>query len=126
MTSPQISERNIMNMKMTNAEGDPVVTRVNHPDHYATETSMVPRVQLPYVPEPAVRNLAVVATTTSAATIDRQRALAQLKTMAATGDADAITMMEALKDLVIEHDTPFDPSIPRVRTGYGNGVWRHK
>jgi hypothetical protein len=81
-----------MNTKMNNAIGDPVVTRVNHPEHYSTETSMVPRIQLPWVPEPAVRNLAVVATTTSTATIDRQRALAQLKRMAAAEDADAITM----------------------------------
>jgi hypothetical protein len=90
-------------------------------------TSGEPRVRLPHVADGAVRSLAVVAATESTHTIDRQRALDQLKTMAATGDTDAATMVEALKDLVIENDSTteqFDSSIPRTRVGFGNGVWK--
>jgi hypothetical protein len=67
-------------------------------------TSGEPRVRLPYVNDNTVRNLATIAVTESAHTIDRQRALENLKRLAATGDADAVTMLEALKDLVIELD----------------------
>jgi hypothetical protein len=115
----------------------PKATQIVMPEHISSEpsnvhlyvpkanqgeeayTSFHPRVQLPWVPCDAVRNLATVATLESTHTVSRQGALAQIRTMAATGDESAITMAEALKDYKIEDDTPFDPSIARVRTGGG-------
>jgi hypothetical protein len=92
----------MLNTRMVSADGDPVVTRVNHPEHYATETSMVPRIQLPWVSDGAVRNHAVVATTTSASLIDRQRSWKMLTIMAAAGNEDAETTLKALEGFVIE------------------------
>jgi hypothetical protein len=100
----------------------PFATPVPIPEHYATEadnthlyvpkgdvfTSMQPRITLPYVEDGAVRNHAVMATTTSANTVDRQRSLAQLKRMAADANDGAVTMMEALKDLVIEERSSYE------------------
>lgn len=120
------------NTRIHNAENDLPVHRVELPEHFATEddathlyvpksqaktvkqlvdrfkngedglTSMVPRTMLPWVNDGSVRNHAVVATTTSAALIERQRSYKQLQTMAAAGNEDAVATLEALKDFVIE------------------------
>jgi hypothetical protein len=84
---------------MINADGDPSVTRVNHPEHYS---SLQPRIRLPHVPDESVLNYARMVTTTSAATIDRQRSLAQLKRMAASGDDCAIKMLAYLDEVAAE------------------------
>jgi hypothetical protein len=120
------------NTRIHNAENDLPVHRVELPEHFATEddathlyvpksqaktvkqlvdrfrdgedglTSMQPRTMLPWVNDNAVRNHAVVATTTSASLIDRQRSWKQLQTMAAAGSDDAVATLEALKDFKIE------------------------
>jgi hypothetical protein len=144
------------NTRIHNAENDLPVHRVELPEHFATEdsnvhlyvpksqaktvqhlvdrfrgndelTSMQPRVQLPWISDNAVRNHAVMVTTTSASTIERQRSLAQLKTMAAAGNDDATAILASLKDLdfVIENDSttvPFDASVQREWTG----VWKRR
>lgn len=120
------------NTRIHNAESDLPVHRVELPEHFATEddathlyvpksqaktvkqlvdrfrdgedglTSMQPRTMLPWVNDNAVRNHAVVAATTSASLIDRQRSWKQLQTMAAAGSDDAVATLEALKDFKIE------------------------
>jgi hypothetical protein len=138
------------NTKMANADGDLPVQRVEVPEHSASEpnnthlavskeaqhlinrfkgndglTSMQPRLNLPGVQDNAVLNHTRVLVCESAATVDRQRSLAQLKTMAKAGNADAETMLKALEGYVIENDPtvqPFDPTVQREWTG----VWRRK
>jgi hypothetical protein len=116
----------MLNTKMNGADGDVTVTRVEVPDHFATEedathlyvskeaqkmantlkdglgdiyTSLQPRIRLPHVPDESVLNLSRVATTTSAALIERQRALAQLKRMAANDNYCAVTILAYLKEV---------------------------
>jgi hypothetical protein len=94
------------------------VVRLETPEHFATEdstaryvpksvqgkyaTSNMPRIVLPYVEDGAVRNHAVVATTTSAAKVERERSWKQLQMMAADGNESAQTIVKSFEGLVIE------------------------
>jgi hypothetical protein len=136
---------------MANAVDDPLVERLEiGGDHFATEpdntklyvpkesqhlinrfkgndglTSMQPRINLPGVQDNAVLNHTRVLVCESAATVERQRSLAQLQSMAKAGNEDAVTMLKALEGYVISNDStvqPFDSTVQREWTG----VWRRK
>lgn len=104
--------------KMNNASGDPPVVRLETPEHLATEdntaqyvpkgqardfrTSNIPRFLMPPNLYGPVRSHFIVASTTSAPLLDRQRSLAQLRTMAANGDEMAADAFKALNGIEIK------------------------
>ena len=61
-------------------------------------TSLQPQFELPHC-NGAVRNLAVVVMTESANSVDRERCLAQLRTMAHSGDEQAQSVLRAFDAL---------------------------
>jgi hypothetical protein len=99
---------------MKSALGDPVVTRLDLPEHFSSEpdntqfyvakgmahaTSIAKtRFQIPYDIFGPVRNLMVVVLTTSAGQVERQRCLAQLQTMARNGDEQAISVLKSFEE----------------------------
>jgi hypothetical protein len=103
--------------RMNNAAGDPLVTRNQMPEHYATEedathlyrpkgmqytTSMQQtRFVLPNDVYGPVRSHAIVALTESAIMVDRQRSWAQIKRMADAGDEQAQSVITALQGFTL-------------------------
>jgi hypothetical protein len=101
---------------MSNAPGDPPVTRLDNMDFGATEpdntglyrpkgmqyeTSMQQtRFQLPPCDGP-VRSHAIVALTESAIMVDRQRSWKMLRRMADSGDEQARAVLEALQGFTL-------------------------
>jgi len=107
------------NTRMNGADGDISVTRVELPEHCATEddnthlyipkgrerdqrTSNMPRFTLPKNVYGPIQNLAIVCCTESASTVERLRCWEQLKRCANDGDEMAQTVVIALRGLVIE------------------------
>jgi hypothetical protein len=104
---------------MKSALVDPVVTRLDLPEHFSSEpdntalyipkgrerdqrTSNMPRFTLPQNVYGPIRNLAIVCCTESASTVERLRCWEQLKRCANDGDEMAQTVVTALRGLVIE------------------------
>jgi hypothetical protein len=104
--------------KMNNAPSDPPVVRLETPEHFATEdstaryvpksvqgkyaTSNIPRFSMPPNLYGPARSHFIVASTTSANTVDRQRSYAMLRRMSADGDEMAAIALTALDGLIIE------------------------